>query len=76
MKRIIDLEDRPIASCSILLARKEIRILLHLSTKEAGKSDTADCSYSLPPSLTIDMSVTLDPSRLSATPFRSSSLCL
>lgn len=75
MKRIMDLEDTPISSCSILLARKEIRISFHLNTKEAGKSDTVDRSYSLPSLLTIDMRVTLGPSYFSATPFRSTSLC-
>lgn len=75
MKRIMDLEDMTIASCSILLARKDIRISLHLNTKEAGKSDTPDRSYSLPSSLTIDIRVTLDPSCFSATPFRSTPLC-
>lgn len=42
MKRFMDLEDMPTTSCLILLARNEIRILLHLTTEEAGKFDICD----------------------------------
>lgn len=71
----MDLEDMPITSCPILLAGKEIRILLHLTSKEAGKFDIGDHSHSSPSSLTIDMGTTLDPFHRSAVPFRSTSPC-